>query len=375
MEAHHEFARRRREELTKVRLGVIGVGLAFRELHLPVLVSKTSGFEIVALTSRSVESARRVAADLKVATGIEPAVFASYQELLASGICEAVDIAVPIALTAQVVRAALEAGCHVFAEKPLADTVAECRSLIAMARSRAVTLMVGENFRYQPRFRQCRRLVSQGVIGRPILYRLNDMHYTALDSKYASTSWRLEGQHRGGYLVDGGTHIVAGMRVMVDSPVTEVHGLSACLNPALSNGQPDTLLLQIRFENGVIGQMTLGYSGTDRESRKPKIYGDAGTLVLFSDHIEAWMSTGEVRTIPLESTGHGFEEEWADFHAAITKGASPAGTAEEALLDLAVIEAGLTAAQQRRCVLLDALGQHLTTAEALFLPEDRHDTH
>lgn len=319
-----------------------------------MLLSETSGFEIVALSSRSVESARRAAAELKAATGAVPAVFASYQELLASGMCEAVDIAVPIALTAEIARAAIDAGCHVFAEKPLADTVAEFRNLIGMARSRAVTLMVGENFRYQARFRQCRRLVNQGVIGRPIVYRLNDMHYTALDSKYASTSWRRQGQHRGGYLVDGGTHIVAGMRVMVGSPVTEVHGLSACLNPALSNGQPDTLLLQLRFENGVVGQLTLGYSGIDRESRKPKIYGDAGTLVLFSDHIEAWMPTGEVRTMPLDSMGHGFEEEWADFHAAVTERAEPAGTAEEALLDLAVIEAGLAAAQQRRSVPLEA---------------------
>ena len=196
--------------------------------------------------------------------------------------------------------------------------------------------------------------MDEGIVGRPVVYRLNDMHSTALDSKHASTSWRREGQHRGGYLVDGGTHIVAGMRVMVNSPVTEVHGLSACLNPALSNGQPDTLLLQIRFENGVIGHMTLGYSGIDRESRKPKIYGDAGTLVLFSDHIEVWAPTGDVQRIPLENTGHGFEEEWDDFHAAVTAGAQPSGTAEESLLDLAVIEAGLTAAEQRRCVPLDA---------------------
>jgi predicted dehydrogenase len=338
----------------RVRLGVVGVGLAFRELHLPVLLSRPSRFEIVALCSRSGVSARRVAAEVRAETGAEPALFTSYEDLLTSGMCEAVDIAVPIALTAQIARTAIESGCHVFAEKPLADTVAEFRSLIGAARSRAVTLMVGENFRYQPRFLQCRRLVDEGVVGRPVVYRLNDMHYTALDSKYASTPWRREGQHRGGYLVDGGPHIVAGMRVMVNSPVTEVHGLSACLNPALSNGQPDTLLLQIRFENGVIGHMTLGYSGIDRESRKPKIYGDAGTLVLFSDHIEVWAPTGDVRRIPLESTGHGFEEEWDDFHAAVAAGAQPAGTAEESLLDLAVIEAGLRAAEQRRCVSLDA---------------------
>ena len=336
-----------------VRLGVIGVGLAFRELHLPVLLSRRSRFAVVALTSRSVLSARRAAAALKAETGAEPAVFASYEELLASGLCEAVDIAVPIALTAPIARAAIESGCHVFAEKPLADTVAECRGVIEMARARAVTLMVGENFRYQPRFHQCRRLVDQGVIGRPIVYRLNDMHYTALDSKYASTTWRREGVHRGGYVVDGGTHIVAGMRVMVNSPVMEVHGMSACLNPALSNGQPDTLLLQIRFENGVIGQMALGYSGIDHESRKPKIYGDAGTLVLFSDRIEVWAPTGDVRTIPVENTSQGFQEEWDDFHAAVTGGAQPAGTAEESLLDLAVIEAGLTAAEERRYVRVD----------------------
>lgn len=332
--------------MRRLRLGLIGVGLAVRELHLHTLLSMPERFEIVALASRSVESARRLATELKAKTNVAPTVFMTHEELVASGVCEAVAVAVPIAVTPSIARAAITAGCHVFAEKPLADTVAEYRTLIELARSRSVTLMVGENFRYQARFHQCRRLVNDGVIGRPLVYRLNDMHDTPLDSKYAATDWRREGQHRGGYLVDGGTHIVAGMRVIVNSAITDVHGLLTCFNPALSNGQPDSLLLQLRFANGVIGQMALGYSAIDRESRKPKIYGDAGTLVLCSDRIEIWTRSGDVRSTPLESTGRGFAEEWIDFYAAVTTGSQPAGTAEEALMDLAVIDAGIRSAEE-----------------------------
>ena len=340
--------------MSRIRLGIIGAGLAVRELHLPVLAAMRERFDVVALASRSVESARRLAAELNTTVGRAPTVFATHDELLQSGLCEAVAVAVPITLTPTIVRSALAVGCHVLAEKPLADTVAEHRALIALARSKGVTLMVGEQIRYRRPFHQCHELVTAGLIGRPCVYRLNDMHWTSPEGKYAMTSWRREGRHRGGYLIDGGTHIVAGMRIIVGSPIVDVHGLLASFNPALLGGQPDALLLHLRFANGVVGQMALGYGAVDRESRRPKVYGDAGTLVLFTEHIEIWRPGHDAAMrIPLESGEPGLAEEWSDFHAAVTTGRTPVGTAEEALLDLAVIEAGIRSAEESRCVRMD----------------------
>ena len=183
--------------VSRIRLGIIGAGLAVRELHLPVLAAMRERFDVVALASRSVESARRLAAELNTTVGRAPTVFATHDELLQSGLCEAVAVAVPIALTPTIVRSALAVGCHVLAEKPLADTVAEHRALIALARSKGVTLMVGEQIRYRRPFHQCHELVTAGLIGRPCVYRLNDMHWTSPEGKYAMTSWRREGRHRG----------------------------------------------------------------------------------------------------------------------------------------------------------------------------------
>ncbi|HEY1259705.1 MAG TPA: Gfo/Idh/MocA family oxidoreductase [Stellaceae bacterium] len=79
---------------------------------------------------------------------------------------EGVAIAAPAALHAKLARRAIEAGKHVFVEKPLALAVADAEELCALAESRDRRLMVGHLLQYHPGFIRLRRLVAEGALGR-----------------------------------------------------------------------------------------------------------------------------------------------------------------------------------------------------------------
>ena len=77
-----------------------------------------------------------------------------------------VAIAAPAALHADLARRAIEAGKHVFVEKPLALAVAEAEELCALAERRDRRLMIGHLLQYHPGFIKLRELVREGALGR-----------------------------------------------------------------------------------------------------------------------------------------------------------------------------------------------------------------
>jgi len=330
-----------------VRIGVIGPGLAFTGLHVPVFAAHPQQFQVAGICGRTIERASEAAYQVGQALGYTPGVFASAGALLERADIDAVDIAVPIHLTAGYVRQALLAGRHVFAEKPVAASVEEGLELMRLAQQQKRVLFIGENFRYQHRFEQVHALVESGLVGEPVLYLLNDLHDTDPTSPYPATSWRREGAHLGGYLVDGGVHTVAGMRSMTRRCISRLSALSASFHPEWLSRQDDTLLVNLSFSDGLVGQLNLGYGAVEREGRQARLYGREGTLVLRSRYIEIWRRSQErpAETIPLEDNGPGFREEWLDFYAMLVDSHPWQDTALESLRDLQVVLLGMQAAR------------------------------
>ncbi len=140
------------------RIGLIGYGywgpnLARNLLALP-------GVTLAAVCDRDprrLAAARAVAPDAKA---VEDA-----REILADDSIDSVMIAPPVRTHFPVAASALEAGKHVFVEKPLAATASECRGLIERAASRALVLMVGHTFLYSAAVRKMKELIEAGEIG------------------------------------------------------------------------------------------------------------------------------------------------------------------------------------------------------------------
>ncbi|MHB1309505.1 MAG: Gfo/Idh/MocA family protein [Limisphaerales bacterium] len=88
-----------------------------------------------------------------------------FEHLLNGAGLDAVMIATSVATHFPLAKAALEAGKHVFIEKPMAASSAQCEELIALARSRGLVLMVGYTFLYSPAVRKIKEIIDAGDIG------------------------------------------------------------------------------------------------------------------------------------------------------------------------------------------------------------------
>ena len=148
--------------LRPVRAGLIGPGLQGRVL---LENAPPHALRIVAVADifppnlqKGVELARRL-------HDPEAAAYNDYRQLLARADIEAVVVAVPLWMHAQVVMDAVTAGKHVLVEKMMAYTAEECTGMIEAARRARVNLQVGHQRAYNPLYHEARELLRRGTIG------------------------------------------------------------------------------------------------------------------------------------------------------------------------------------------------------------------
>jgi predicted dehydrogenase len=143
----------------KVRWGVLGAAKIATVKVIPAMQRGTRS-EVVAIASRDLNKARRSAVELGI-----PKAYGSYEELLADPEIEAIYNPLPNHLHVLWSIRAAEAGKHVLCEKPIALSVAECRTLID-ARDRT-GVKIGEAFmvRTHPQWLRAREIVRSGEIG------------------------------------------------------------------------------------------------------------------------------------------------------------------------------------------------------------------
>jgi len=139
------------------RIGIIGAG-GMARYHIEGF--RKAGGEVVALADLNLEAAKASAA----ANGVDT-VFSDVAEMLA-GDLDAVSIIVPNKFHAPLAIQALEAGKHVFCEKPPAMNAAEVREMIAVRDKAGKHLLFNFNNRARPESREMKKLIDGGVVGR-----------------------------------------------------------------------------------------------------------------------------------------------------------------------------------------------------------------
>lgn len=150
--------------MTRKRLRGVGIGAGyFSQFHYDAW-RRIPDVEITALHDRAGEKAEAA----RQQHGIER-VYASVEEMLDRERPDFVDIITPPTTHLGFVRMAAERGIHVICQKPLAPTYEECVTLVETARRAGVRLMVHENWRWQPWYRETKRLLEAGTLGEPFL--------------------------------------------------------------------------------------------------------------------------------------------------------------------------------------------------------------
>jgi len=141
-----------------VRVGVVGCAAFARRRMLPAMAAHPD-IELVAVASRDAAKAVEVAGEY----GCRPVT--GYRELIEDAAVDAVYVPLPAAMHAEWVEAALTAGKHVLAEKPVTTDAARTRELFALARSRDLTLMENVMFLQHAQHTEVRKMLADGVIG------------------------------------------------------------------------------------------------------------------------------------------------------------------------------------------------------------------
>ena len=145
--------------MDKVKYAVIGLGW-FGEKHCEALAGLPNA-ELYALCTRNPARLREVAQRF----GVQHT-YTDYRELLADPDVQAVSITTMWDQHAAPTLAALQAGKHVFLEKPMASTQADCQAIVAAAHAAPSNFMVGHICRFNPRYAAAKAAIEEGRIGK-----------------------------------------------------------------------------------------------------------------------------------------------------------------------------------------------------------------
>jgi predicted dehydrogenase len=311
----------------KLRLGLIGTGVAARRLYLPAFQALSKKLEIVACTNRTRKKAEAYARLAGIAQ-----VFDTSEELLAAPDVEAVLISLPIDAQPELVVQALAAGKPVISEKPMAPTVAEGKKLVKAAARYDVPWLVAENFAFMPAIARLRAWLDQGKLGDPRLVEVFQLTMMNAKNPYFHTSWRHQPKHVGGFVADAGVHLAHALRRVMGMPDV-VENLTGLFDPELS--PIDTAVAVLKFPSGVLGTWTSCFSAY-HQGPMLRVYGSKATAELHWSH--ALLRTGRGKETRFDAKGTSFEAQFSHFVDVVKKGTPVAYTPEQALLDLTLID-------------------------------------
>ena len=273
----------------------------------------------------------------------------NFGEVLADPSVEAVVLATPVSSHFSLAAAALEAGKHVFVEKPLASSSAEALRLLELAHERDLVLMPGHTFLYSPPVVAIRELIQSGELG---------------EIYFISTSRVNLGLHQTDVSVvwDLGPHDFSILYYWLDESPRFVHATSrSCIVP----DTPDVTFVNMEYESGAIAHVELSWLSPSKlrrttivGSRKMIVYDDTSNepVRIFDSGVELPdpESFGEYRlsyrtgdiVSPRIAATEPLMMEMEDFCTAIRSGKTPRSSALLGLEVVRVIE-GVDASLER----------------------------
>lgn len=253
-----------------MRVGVIGIGFG-QQVHVPAFRA-VPGCEVVALGASNFERAARVAEKL----GITRA-YGNWRELVEDPAIEAISIATPPALQAEIALAALANGKHVFCEKPLAGDSATAQRLAEAASQAGTANMVDFEFPEIAEWQQAKALIDSGDLGK-LRHAALAWNVETYANKLQLESWKTSMGAGGGTLYSFVSHSFYYLEWLL-GPISR---LSASLFKPPGDPRPGDTLAVLCLELASGGIVSLSVSGAAflGSGHRLEIYGDTGTLVL-----------------------------------------------------------------------------------------------
>ncbi|WP_323676953.1 Gfo/Idh/MocA family oxidoreductase [Halorubellus sp. PRR65] len=324
-----------------MRFGVISTANIGLKAVVPAI--ERSEHVVAAIASRDGTRASAVADDL----GIDRA-YGSYEALLADDDLDAVYVPLPNAMHAEWTKAAADAGLHVLCEKPLAVDAAEARDLVAYCEDAGVTLMEAFMYRYHPRTRRAREIVADEL--------------DAVRGAYATFQFPLRGRAddirldpdlAGGSLMDVGCYAVNVTRTLLGEP----DAVSARTVDSRDCGVDTHVAARLEY-GGATAQVSASFDTQDVQ--RYRVEAENGWLEAPRDAFNPRGDTVELEyavdgreVLETFDAGDQYRRQVERFADCVASGESPETDGDEAIANMAVIDAIYESAESGERVVLD----------------------
>jgi predicted dehydrogenase len=206
------------------------------------------------------------------------------EDLLARADIDAVVIAAPHYLHASLAEEAAKAEKHIVMEKPVAATLEEADSVIAVCRDHHVKLGIAYVMRYFPQHQEAKRLIEEETIGRVANitcvthYDKPESYWTGGYSGRAKTDWRASlGKSGGGVFLMNASHNIDYLTYITGLKVQSLY--AECDNFSTPHVEvEDAISVTMRFAGGAIGSFAVSSAALGERTYWERIYGTEGTI-------------------------------------------------------------------------------------------------
>jgi predicted dehydrogenase len=249
------------------------------------------------------------------------------------------------------------AGKHVLCEKPMANTVEECKRMVEACRTNRVRLMIAYRKYFEPGSVALKKLIKSGRLGR---LRHIFSTYTEIVDPVKARNWQLNPKlSGGGSLMDIGIYCVNTMRWLAGSNPTDATAAKWTDDPIRFSGVEDSIAFRLTHPGGLVCQGTSSYSA--RAASFVQVHGDKGWAAL-----NPAFAFEEERRLFGKIQGHWFEQKFKvidefvleldAFADGIRRGKDPEPDGLEGWRDIATVEAIYRSARENRTVAIEAVG-------------------
>jgi predicted dehydrogenase len=231
-------------------------------------------------------------------TGVKA--YSDFETMLDEARPDAVLIATPSRTHAAMVRTALERGIHVFCEKPFTLSPADADALSALAAEKGLVTQVGYHNRFVGAFREVKRLLDLGAIGR-VTHVLGEA-YGPVVLKAKGSTWRSKAEEGGGSLYDYAAHPIDLLTWYLGAP-SAVGG--TVLNSIFSREIDDEVYSTMYYPDGLTARVACNWSDESYRKMTTRItvWGTEGRIS--ADRQECQTYLRDTATAP-EGYAHGW---------------------------------------------------------------------
>lgn len=248
--------------------GIVGFG-RMGLTHFAIL-NNHPDVEFVAICDASKLMRKNIEQFLKIRT------YDNFKDMFEKENLDFVIIATPTALHAEAVEAAIDKGFHIFVEKPFALNSEQGSKLVEKISQTDLVNQVGYVIRFNDIFREVKKLMNHGEIGKPYFFKMEMFSPTVL--KKVKTGWRSKRTMGGGCLYDFASHGVDLINYIIGQPLN-VSG--TILQNIYSDNVEDLVNTNFVYDRNLSGTLLVNWC--DSSYRKPtyrmEIYGDRGKII------------------------------------------------------------------------------------------------